>query len=71
MLVPKAAVFQSAGTNAVYRVNQDLTVSVQPVTTGFEDSEQVEIVAGLEAGQQVVVSGLSKLQDGVTVQVRE
>jgi HlyD family secretion protein len=71
LLVPKAAIFQHDGQNAVYVLEDDATVTQTYVSVGLEDSEQVEIASGLAEGQQVVISGLSKLQDGIAIQVHE
>lgn len=70
LLVPRAAVTEIDGQETVYVVNDDATVERQAVTTGLETGEQLEILSGLSAGQQVVVAGHAGLEDGIKVEVR-
>jgi RND family efflux transporter MFP subunit len=75
LLVPRSAVSDSQGDGqqVVYVLQDDATVRRQPVTIGLEqaDSDRLEILSGLTAGQQVVIAGQGSLEDGVKVEVRE
>jgi multidrug efflux system membrane fusion protein len=51
----------------IYRVNPDSRVSQQTVTVGYQDDGVAVITSGVEAGQEVVLSGQSRLQDGTKV----
>jgi multidrug efflux pump subunit AcrA (membrane-fusion protein) len=41
----------------------------RPITTGLVDTEHVEIVSGLKAGELIVTQGLSNLRDGTAITV--
>jgi RND family efflux transporter MFP subunit len=69
ILVPAAAVRTSGGTPVVFVVT-DERVERRAVTTGLEDSGQVEIASGLNAGERVVVEGPDTLADGSRVKER-
>jgi multidrug efflux pump subunit AcrA (membrane-fusion protein) len=57
-----------AGRQAVYVVVEGKAVQRQ-VQTGIEQVGRVQLLTGLEAGEQVVVAGQEKLKDGVEVRV--
>ena len=67
LTVPSEAVFVQAGQTMVYVVEADSTVSPRPVSLGLRQTESVEVVAGLEAGTQVVRAGHQKLFPGARV----
>ncbi len=46
------------------------TADMRLVKTGAEHGDQVEILAGLEPGEQVVVSSVERLQDGQPLEVK-
>jgi len=71
MLVPQISVVRRPAGTVVYVLNTDGTVSERPITTGVNRGGQVEIRAGLNGDEQVVVDGASFLTDGTKVQVRE
>jgi multidrug efflux pump subunit AcrA (membrane-fusion protein) len=70
LLVPRAAVTEVNGQETVYVVYDDATVERQAVKIGLEAGEELEILSGLSAGQQVVVAGHAGLEDGTKVEVR-
>jgi multidrug efflux pump subunit AcrA (membrane-fusion protein) len=41
------------------------------VQTGVTSGDDVEVVSGLEAGDQVVTDGVDQLKDGTTVSVTD
>lgn len=59
---PYAFLLQSAGTNTI--------VKLQPVTTGPTEAGKIVIERGLKAGDQVVVEGQYRLQNGSKVRPR-
>jgi membrane fusion protein (multidrug efflux system) len=65
LLVPQAAV--QAG--AMWTVGTDGCAHRRDVTLGLTGDGQVEVVGGLEAGEQVVVAGASLLSDGAHVRI--
>ena len=69
LLVPASAIVSgSAGGSAVFVVT-DSIVTRRIVETGLTSQGQVEIAAGLEAGETIVVTGANGLRDGMPVRV--
>ncbi len=68
LLVPRVAVVTERGQRSVYVVEGD-TAHQRPVTVGFEDDTNAEIVAGLEPGELVVIQGQRTLREGQPVSV--
>ena len=71
VIVPKDALVQNDDTRLVYLVRpsgKDFVAKLVPVLTRFQDRVSVE-VAGINAGDQLVVVGQDKLSDGVKVRV--
>jgi multidrug efflux system membrane fusion protein len=62
--VENAAVQRSGSNTYVWLVNPDSTVSIRNVTTGTIEGDQAEILSGLNPGDEVVMVGVDKLQDG-------
>ena len=69
LLVPKAALRAENGQNVVFVARADGTVERRAVKTGGEDGPQVEVVAGLSRGEQVVAPVLAGLKDGAKVRI--
>lgn len=73
--VPVEAVFNADGDELdrsqkfVWVLNADNTVSKHAVRLGKASKTEVQIVQGIRAQDAVVVAGLSRLRDGVTVDV--
>ncbi|MEO6699565.1 MAG: efflux RND transporter periplasmic adaptor subunit, partial [Paraperlucidibaca sp.] len=57
LLVPTEAIIASGRRTIVFVVNADGKFSPQPVTTGLESGNETEVLSGLNADQEVVVSG--------------
>lgn len=70
VLVPTAAVQHSPRSAYVYLVKPDKTVEVRDVTVGIAAGDQTSIEEGLDVGDQVVIDGLDKLQQGTAVSPR-
>lgn len=69
VLVPTAAIQRGAPGTFVYRVEPNNTVAVQKVKLGPGDGQRVAVLAGLDAGNQVVDDGADRLKDGAKVTI--
>jgi RND family efflux transporter MFP subunit len=69
-LVPQSAVRQENSSKFVYIVKDD-TLERRGVTLGAVRGPDVEILAGLQPDQVVVVNGPETLRDGQTVQIKK
>lgn len=67
-LVPRLAVINEKGEDFVY-VAADSVAAKRTIRIGFADNDSVEIVAGLRAGEPVVVKGQRSLKDGARIKV--
>jgi len=67
--IPAGAVLADAeGRSAVWLVDpQTMKVSRVPVELGDFSGDSVEVVSGLEPGQEIAVSGVHNLRDGMEV----
>jgi HlyD family secretion protein len=70
LLAPKSAV-RSADGHAVVFVVKDGRAERRAITAGSAEGDQVEIVSGLNPGDQVVVEGPATIKDGDKVTVKE
>jgi multidrug efflux pump subunit AcrA (membrane-fusion protein) len=67
--VPAGAVVQRGQMELVFIV-ADNRAQLRLVKTGKRVGPEIEIVSGVEAGEQVVIDGAARLRDGQTVQAR-
>jgi RND family efflux transporter MFP subunit len=67
LLVPKAAVRQENGQSVVFVAGGDNTVERRAIRTGGEDGGNLEVAAGLRAGDTVVLSPPPALKQGARV----
>ena len=67
LTVPAEAVFFQGQQAFVYRITEEQTVEMAPVSLGSRGARAVEVTGGLEAGQQVVRAGHQKLFPGAKV----
>jgi RND family efflux transporter MFP subunit len=67
--IPSAAVFRDGDTSYVWRVQDDQVERIAVTTAGERDG-QVEIVAGLNAGDTVVAAPVEGLEQGDEIQIR-
>jgi RND family efflux transporter MFP subunit len=65
--VPVQAVNRIGDKTTVYVVNSDNSVQELPVTLGLQNTDSVEVLSGLNQGQQVIVSDRSGLKPGEKV----
>ena len=67
--VPQSAVQQGEPGTFVYLVRPDNTVHVQPVKLGPSDNGKVQVVSGLQDGDQVVTDGADRLREEAKVTI--
>ena len=70
VVVPVTALRHGPNGDFVYVLNEDSTVSQRPVTRGESSVDNVAIMSGLKAGEQVVTEGGDRLKDGARVQTQ-
>lgn len=68
LVVPESALAPSGDAQYVYRVENGVVKRVM-VQIGQRMGAHVEIVSGLNEGDDVVVSGLQKIRDGIEVEI--
>jgi len=68
LVVPEEALVPEAGDVFVYVV-KDATVEKRVIKTGQRRVGDVEVIAGLTAGDEVVIEGTQKLRDGAPVSI--
>jgi RND family efflux transporter MFP subunit len=69
-LIPKAAVRQDGGKSIVFIVSQQ-KLERRAVSLGAERGGDVEVTAGVSAGDMLVVRGAENLRDGQAVEVKQ
>ena len=69
LLIPRAGLYRYAGVDRIFVVNGN-TITSREVKAGVEDGDLVEIAEGLAEHEQVAVSALDRLADGMTVQTQ-
>lgn len=67
--VPRDALVDGVGDKAVFVVGAQATAERRAVTTGLTNGSRIEILDGLQDGEEVVVVGQSSLRDGGSVNV--
>ena len=67
-LVPKEAVQDQDGKKVVFVIRDD-RVECRAVTTGLSVGSDIEVLAGISEGDQVVVHGPENLKDGQRVNI--
>jgi len=63
LTIPRTAVVDFEGRRGVF-LPEGQTAKFQPVQTGLQDNERVEVVEGLADGQRVITTGALALRDG-------
>lgn len=69
VLVSKDAVINEDGEYAVYVVAEDASVTRRNIQVGYEEHGMLEVLNGLEPGDQVVTAGKGSLRDGARIEV--
>jgi multidrug efflux system membrane fusion protein len=67
VVIPRSSVQHGPDGLYVFVVNPAQTVARRTVTVGYEDEKDSEILSGLNGGEEIVVAGQSRLQDGTRV----
>ncbi|MBN8543616.1 MAG: efflux RND transporter periplasmic adaptor subunit [Alphaproteobacteria bacterium] len=67
LLIPENAIVPQGNDKFVFKIKEDNTVTLVPVTLGIRKGGQVEITEGLSAGDAIVTSGQIKLREGAPV----
>ncbi len=71
IFIPQKSVILTAdGTAQVFVVDQQNIVHSRPVKTGRMNGGLWQIISGLKSGEQLVVTGVDKIRDGMTVAVK-
>lgn len=68
VLMPKAAVLGSRGSEVAY-VIENGKAHRQPIRTGYDSGSRIQVLEGLVAGAEVVVTGHAALSEGSLVDV--
>ena len=66
--IPRGAIVEEADTETVFVIDGD-TVTRRSITTGYSANGLVEVMAGLDDGEEVVVVGQAGLKEGSRVSV--
>jgi len=68
IMLPKAALVERGALTSVWIVDTEKIARLRLVKTGKTIADRVEILAGLSAGEQVVVAGVEKVSEGARVE---
>ena len=66
-LIPTAAIQRNTQMTYVYLVKPDSTVTVRKIAIDTSEGEETEVSSGLSAGDEVVFTGVDKLQEGTKI----
>ncbi|WP_240225033.1 efflux RND transporter periplasmic adaptor subunit [Rheinheimera hassiensis] len=70
LVLPRGAYLADSASQYVYVLNnKTATARKQAVTLGKQSANQIEIVSGLNAGDQVIISGYREFQQADTIQL--
>lgn len=69
LFLPKEGVLENNGKKYAFLVDGNHKVKKVEVTTGLYNDDSIEILKGISAGDQVAVTNILKLKDGMTVDV--
>lgn len=67
VLLPEAALIRSGGLSGVYTIGENNTALLRWVRTGRNSGNEVEVLSGLSAGEQYIVSAEGRLFNGAKV----
>lgn len=65
LVLPRDAVTSVDGRSTVFVLQKDLAVEPRAIEVGRQDGQQVEVRAGLESGERVVVNGVFALKSEI------
>jgi multidrug efflux system membrane fusion protein len=69
-LLSTAAIQRNSQIAYVYLVKPDSTVTVRQITTGASEGDQTEVISGIAPHDEVVMTGVDRLQEGTKVNVQ-
>lgn len=67
LFVPKEAVISLNGKDRIFIVNGNNQIEERIVELGLRNDKSVEILSGLNDGEQIALSNLSRLKTGITI----
>jgi RND family efflux transporter MFP subunit len=68
LLVPRDALLESVKNAQVYVVQKD-TVALRSIQTGAQIGDKVEVISGLQPGEEVVIAGQINLKEGTRISI--
>jgi membrane fusion protein (multidrug efflux system) len=68
-VIPRSAVITEDEYSHVFVINAEGNASRRTIELGYENNGQIEVITGLEKGEQVVTAGKGSLSDGTRVEV--
>jgi RND family efflux transporter MFP subunit len=68
MLIPKSAIYTRGQLSYVYVVGEGRKIAMRLVKTGKEDKDMIEILSGLNDGEEIVKNITLKVKEGIEVQ---
>jgi multidrug efflux system membrane fusion protein len=69
-LIPTAAIQRTTTSTFVYLVKPDSTVTVREISVGTTEGDESQVISGVEPGDEVVMTGVDKLNEGTKVTVQ-
>ena len=69
LYLPKEGVLENNGKKWAFLIDSSHKVKKVEVTTGLYNDDSIEILTGISEGDQAAVTNISKLKDGMTVDV--
>ncbi|MDD4834606.1 MAG: efflux RND transporter periplasmic adaptor subunit, partial [Lutispora sp.] len=67
LLINEKAVFEHEGKSYVF-VNKDGTAKMTQIEKGLESEEQIEVIKGLQEGEEVILSPDESIEEGNKIQ---
>ena len=67
----KTTIIEKNGKNYVFVLNKNNKVEQREIKTGIRNDINIEIIKGISAGECVVTNNLSRLRNGMSVEVAE
>ena len=69
VVLPPSGIQHGAPGAYVFLIKPDDTVAIQPVKTGASNANMVQVLSGVNAGDQVVIDGIDRMREGTQVYV--
>ena len=69
IVIPKKAVLRERGENRVFVITAENLVEKREVVLGFSEEDRVEILEGIQEGEDIVTVGYEGLADGYAVNI--